>query len=807
MDNRDISDDELYANDLTWREQEILILLAQRLTNREIAGRLHLAESTVKDYVGKILGKLYVKNRRQAVERAKALGLLDPDRKTIDRSLTNLPAEPTPFIGRKAELLEVKRRLTNTRLLTLTGPGGIGKTRLALKAARDAEGDFADGCFFVALAPIRMIEHIVQTIAEAVRFSVSTHEDPEHQLLRYLRKKNLLLVMDNFEHMVDGVGIINEILQTAPAVKIIATSRERLNLQSETVFNLDGLSFPAGINSKDILNYDAITLFLQSAHKVRPEFAPSLEELGHITKICQMVQGMPLAIELAAAWLHILNVNEVVEELERGLDILTTEIRDAPERHRSISAVFDHSWSLLDPTEQEIVKNLSVFRSGFTRDAAKQVSGASLQQLAGLINKSFLSHDPGSGRLEIHELLRQYAQAHLEKTPQASVAAREAHAAFYAEFMHQRSRHLRDRRQQQVLAEIEADIENVRAAWRYYLDQRNAQQMWKLIIGIWHVYWIRWWTHAGMELFAEAAQSLQGGQDKEIIPLRALATAFQAYFMTWVGLADQGYELAKESVEILQQQEHPEALVFAYESQLLNAYFLGTMGDEIEVANHMFKIATELDDKWLLAFTLFAVGVVALIEEDYTKAKRLAQFNLELYEELGDVSGSTMPLIILGHVALARGEYEEAKEYYLRCLALSRKIDFHYSIQTTTKYLSKVAISLGKNEEAEMYLLQCLMLTKEIGFVRDIVNLLYDYARLRVAQGNLAQAVELLALVLQHPASRQTRLFEGRIRDNAKDLLSELENEIPQEIYTAALEHSQDMELEEVVTNLVGQKH
>jgi predicted ATPase/DNA-binding CsgD family transcriptional regulator len=806
MDNCDISNDEVYANDLTWREHDILILLSQRLTNREIAGRLHLAESTVKDYVGKILSKLYVNNRREAVGRAKALGLLDPDRKTVDKPVTNLPAEPTPFIGRKDELLEIKRRFTDTRLLTLTGPGGIGKTRLALKVARDAEDDFADGCFFVALAPIRMVEHIVQTIAEAVRFSVATHEDPQYQLLRYLRKKNLLLVMDNFEHMVDGVGIVNEILQAAPEVKIIATSRERLNLQRETIFNLDGLSFPTDMDSKDILNYDAITLFVQSARKVRPEFTPSLEELRHITTICQMVQGMPLAIELAAAWLHILNVDEVVEELERGLDILATEMRDAPERHRSISAVFDHSWSLLDPIEQKIVKFLSVFRGGFTRDAVKQVSGASLQELAGLINKSFLSHDPGSGRLEIHELLRQYAQAQLKETPRDNAAAQEAHAAYYAEFMHQRGRHLRDKRQQQVLAEIEADIENVRAAWQYYLDQRNTQQMWKLITGIWHVYWIRWWNHAGMELFAEAVQGLRGAQDEEILPLRALAMAFQAYFMTWLGLADRGFELAKESVEILQMQGHPEPLVFAYDSLLVNAYFLGRMDEEIEVANRMFEITTELDDKWLLAFTLFAVGMVALIEDDYLEAKRLAQLNLKLYEEVGDVSGSTMPLIILGHVALARGEYEEAKEYYLRCLELSEKINFHYSIQTASKYLSKVAISLGKNEEAEIYLHQCLMLTKEIGFVRDIVNLMYEYARLRVAQGNLAQAVELLAWVLQHPASHQTRWLEGRIRDSAKDLLSELENELRQEIYIAALERGRELQVDEIVMQLVESK-
>jgi len=212
MKNRDLSGDAVHANDLTWREQDILLLLAERLTNREIAERLHLAESTVKDYVGKILSKLYVKNRRQAVERAKALGLLDSDGKTSDKPLTNLPSEPTPFIGRRDELADIKQHLERARLITLTGPGGVGKTRLALKAAEKAATDFEDGCFFVSLAPIRSVEHIVQTIAEAVEFPLATHEDPQHQLLRYLQKRQLLLVVDNFEHLLQGVSIVSEIL-------------------------------------------------------------------------------------------------------------------------------------------------------------------------------------------------------------------------------------------------------------------------------------------------------------------------------------------------------------------------------------------------------------------------------------------------------------------------------------------------------------------------------------------------------------------------------------------------------------------
>ena len=525
MSNRDFSAGEAHADDLTWREQEVLILLSERLTNREIADRLHLAESTVKDYVGKILSKLYVKNRREAVACAKDLGLLDGSRKTTAKPPTNLPSEPTPFIGRRYELDEIKCHLVDTRLLTLTGPGGIGKTRLALKVSESVSGEFEDGCFLVSLAPIRSVEHIIQTIAEALKFPLATHEDPQHQLLRYLRKRQLLLLLDNFEHLLDGVSIVNEILQAAPGVKVLVTSREKLNLLSETNFIVGGMDFSRHVRSEDIPQNDAIALFVQSAGKVRTGFDPSPDELGQIAKICEIVQGMPLAIELAAAWLHILNVVEIADELEQGLDILSTEVRDAPERHRSIRAVFDYSWSLLDQTEHEIFMVLSIFRGGFTREAAQQVAGASLPQLAGLVNKSFLSHDQDSGRLEVHELLRQYALERLEKTPSLSITAQELHAAYYAVFMVQRWGHLKGRRQLLALAEIEADIENVRGAWRYYLDQRNATQLMKFINGLWHVYWIRWWNHAGMALFAEAVRSLQGEDDDETAALMALAMA------------------------------------------------------------------------------------------------------------------------------------------------------------------------------------------------------------------------------------------------------------------------------------------
>ncbi len=803
MGKRGSNDGETYADDLTWREQDVLLLLAERLTNQEIAQRLHLAESTVKDYVGNILSKLYVKNRREAVERAGTLGLLDRERVAAASPTTNLPPERTPFVGREHELTEIKQQLGETRLLSLVGPGGIGKTRLALKAAEVEVATFEDGVFFVQLAPIRSAKDIIQTIAEGLRFPIATHEDPEIQLLRYLRDRALLLVMDNFEHLLDGVGIVSRILQAAPAVKVMATSRERLNLQSETILHVAGMALPDGGDSKDILSYDSISLFIQSARKVRPEFAPSPDELNEIVNICQMVGGMPLAIELAAAWLHIINVGEISDELEKDLDILSTEVRDAPARHRSIRAVFDHSWSLLEGDERDVFMRLSVFRGGFTREAAQQVAGASLPMLSELVNKSFLNHDPDSGRLEVHELLRQYAEENLERTPQASLSACKAHAAYYAGFMEQRWELLKGREQMRALAEIESDMENVRAAWRYYLGQNNAPQIWKLIYGLWHFHWIRSWYHAGTELFGEAVRVLQEVDD-ESKALRALAVAFQAYFMSWLGTPERGYEQARECVGVLEHLNHPKALWFAYDSMVINGYFFGQITEMTEATEKLIEIAAEIDDKWLTALMLFAPGMIALMVGNYAEAQRLAESALDLCEELGDVIGSTLHMVILGHVALAREEYGRAKGIYLRCLKISQRAGFTYSLQTSSKYLVKVSFLMGDYIEAEKYLVQCLTLSKETRFVRDMVNLIYEFSRLKAAQNSLEEAVRLLALVIDHPTSNQTRWLEGRIRDSAIGLLAELEAKLPPETYSAALERGQELDLDKVVEDLIS---
>lgn len=791
------------VEELTWREQEVLILLADRHTNREIADRLHLAESTVKDYVGRILSKLYVKNRRQAVEKAKALHLLEvePDRRSTIQS--NLPTETTPFIGRREELKEIKQLYSETRLVTLTGPGGIGKTRLALKVAEESIEDYKDGVWFISLAKITACEHITQTIAEALEFPLATSEDPRYQLLRYIHDKNLLLVLDNFEHLLEGVNIVSDILRNSSGVNILATSRERLSLLSETVYQIRGLDFPPLFDSADTKTYDAVVLFVQSANKVCPGFDPAEKDVEKIVKICQHVQGMPLAIELAAAWMQILTLGEISIELQRGLEILAGDVRDVPDRHRNIYAVFDYSWSMLQPNERDIFKRLSVFRGGFTREAAQYISGSTIAQLKGLVDKSFLSHNLFTRRFEMHELLRQYAIEQLANSPKELLQAQESHAAYYAAFMQERGQQLRNQQQMKALKEIEEDIENVRTAWRLCLAERHVSKLWMFIINLWYLHWIRWWNLAGMELFREAVQVLQEDDDQEALTLCALAKAFQGYFMAWLQLADQGYLLAVEGVKTLKAQNVSEALICASYSLSVNAYFLDHFEAESNEIKNMVDLAERLGDRWLIGFSMFPYSLNSLAQENFTEAERIAQLELEIFQEVGDRILTTLPLIVLGHVALARGDYQLAWDHYLRCLNISEEVRFHYSIQTSCKYLGKVAISLGRIPEAERYLYQSLLIAKDIGFIRDIVNLLYEFARLEVARGNPYQAVELLTFVVQHPASNQSRLMEGRIRDDAEILLVNLEGELPQDNFREAMNIGEDLELEWIFSNLI----
>lgn len=719
----------------------------------------------------------------------------------------NLPAQPTAFIGREAELAEARRLLADARLLTLTGPGGIGKTRLALKLAEDLQDQFSDGAHFVNLAAIDRAGDLTQLIADSIEFPLSSDDEPEKQLHRYLRNKQLLLVMDNFEHVLDGAPLVSTIMQAAPEVKVLATSRERLELQGEASLGVAGMSFPDSPPAEKRRGRDAIELFSQSAGRVLSDFDPTGETLEHVIRICRLVQGMPLAIELAASWLNTLTLQEIESELRRSLDILSTEMRDVPERHRSLRAAFDPSWSLARPAEREVFTRLTVFRGGFTRDAAQQVAGATLELLASLVGKSIVRHDPETGRFEIHELLRQYGAEKLDADPAASRAAHDVHAGYYADLMESRWDHLRDSRQLAALEEIDADIENIRTAWRYSIRKFDVSRLWQFVHSIRLVYTIRGWSYAGLELFSEAVRATTKAQEgEELQALTGLAIAYQGFFMAWLGRAEEGIELARQGAETLRRLSRPVELVQALNGLALCAQYLDLHAEQEQAARNALKIAVDRQDKWMEAFSLFQLSAARIQQRDYLGARESAERGLRLSEEIGDSFISLYDLSILGAAARNLGEFERARELYHGSLQISERLGYRWGIENASKYLGYVALAQGEIDEAEAHLHRSLRIADEIGLGRDLMNLLYDFARLRVAQERIEEAIELLVLVVGHPASRQARFTEGPIRGAAQSLIDELEGAVPADAYAAALKRGRSLELDEAVGALMAEQ-
>ena len=299
-------------------------------------------------------------------------------------------------------------------------------------------------------------------------------------MLDYLRIKQQLLVIDNFEHVIEAAGLVDKILRGAPGIKILATSRIKLNLDGETIFPVHGLGVNGRNTQESITNNEAVQLFVVTAQRAKPSFQVSQEDVQPLQKILALVQGSPLGILLAAGWVDLLSVTEIADEIARNFDFLETEMRNVPQRHRSIRAAFDYSWRLLDQSERELFSALSVFRGGFTRQAAQKVAGASLRQLANLANKSFLNTNPDSGRYFVHELLRQYGEEALREHADWYAAIKTAHNHFYASFMDETYFRIAHDDQPQALVDIEADIENIRTAWRHLAasgDPAAALQM------------------------------------------------------------------------------------------------------------------------------------------------------------------------------------------------------------------------------------------------------------------------------------------------------------------------------------------
>jgi predicted ATPase len=384
-------------------------------------------------------------------------------------------------------LAAVRQLLLNdstNRLVTLIGPGGMGKTRLALAVAESLVHSFPDGVIFLALAPLDASSQILPELAEQLDYRFHDQVDPETQLIEFLREKEMLLVLDNFEHLLAEATLAGRLLQGAPRLKILATSRERLNLIQETIFPLPGMAVPPESQPQTLLESEAAQLFIQQAGLSATELAKSPESLRAIARLCHLVEGMPLAIVLAAGWLDVLTLPEIADEIARCFDVLEADLRDLPERQRSVRAVFTTSWTQLTDSDQITVAKLSLFRNGFTRTAASMVADATVRTLLTLVNKSWLQRD-AHGRFHMHELARQFAYEKLATAPEILAGARQQYVHYFIDLFHDQNLAMNGPQQNEAVRIVATEFDNVRVAWEWLIAEgRVAVAIYELLPAI-----------------------------------------------------------------------------------------------------------------------------------------------------------------------------------------------------------------------------------------------------------------------------------------------------------------------------------
>lgn len=671
----------------------------------------------------------------------------------------NLPAQTTPFVGREPELAQLASLLANPecRLITLVGSGGIGKTRLSQQVARAQADAFVHGVCWVSLAPLRSVQQLAGAIADALQIKLFERGDVFEQLSDYLRDKHLLLVLDNFEHLLEGAPIVAALISAAPEVAIMTTSRERLSLHGEWVFEVEGLRVPEPDATDALDEYSAVQLFLQSARRAYAQTRPDTENRRCVARICRQTSGIPLAIELAAAWVVVLSCHEIARELARNLDFLATSLRDVPARHRSMRAVFDHSWSLLTERERSVFRQLSVFHGGFDRNAAEQITGASLSILATLVAKSLLRHSL-TGRYELHELLRQYGANKLAEQPGEEQQTRDRHAAYFAAFLARRGPRLRGADQRATLRELVEEMENIRVLWYRAAEHNDLMLLDQAIDCLWLFFATRGNQHEAEALFDDVATMLE----RSAYPTAAQQAQrdlllAKLYLGSGTAQYRSGkYERARSSLEgsiaLLRRLDTPNELAFALHHLAAAAYLQGSYREQQLLLQESLALSQRSGDHWLTGYSLNDLGRCMQLLGDEREARRLCHASLTIFRAIGDLRGASYALNNLGVVAASGAQYAEAERLHQESLAICRANDDRWGEAVSLTQLGIVAQRAGRRHEARARLLDALRTGHEIRALPVVLDALVEFVLLLSIEGEVEQARKLLLPILHHPA-------------------------------------------------------
>ncbi len=694
-------------------------------------------------------------------------GLRPPRQAKLNANVTHaatpvvatLEGRGTPFVGREAELAELSALLADpkVRLVTILGPGGMGKSRLALEAGHRWSSDarretWADGeqrrrAYFVELAPIGSADLIVPRLAEAVGFHFYPGGDARRQLLDYFRDKSLLLLMDNFEHVLAGASLIHELLEAAPGVKVIATSRERLGLLAENAFVLSGMRLPPSEGAADPLGFSSVQLFVESARRALLGFELGPAQAPRVARICRLVQGMPLGIVLAASWVSVLTPEEIADEIAKDVDFLQTELSGVHSRQQSIRVVFDHSWALLGADERALFARVSVFRGGFTRAAAEAVAHAKLRTLAALINKSLLRREPKTGRYEVHELLRQYAESKLKETDSEHASAHECHADYYARFLARREADIRGVDQRRALQEIDDELDNVRAAWRWMLERKQLELVGMAIEGLRLFYQRRGSREEAEQAFSGVHGAFASEAERDTPPARriiGLALSLQGLFAEEQGRNLEAGELVARALEILDPKSEPRERAFALMTAALTSLNRArTAAQTVTFAEQSVALYRTTGDGFGLAEALVLLGRIYIHSRgDFVKAEASFKESVAIQQAFAEAA-VVMPssLAGLGNAQAMQGQQAEGCRLIAEALAIAEAYNDVGSRHICLRMLANARRTLGDYAAAEAAILQSSSLARECGNRDSQAWCCLSLGDIQKEQGRLDEAV------------------------------------------------------------------